>query len=548
MPRTAQTDQARAEKQAQAEALQQAAELKKQLLAAKRLLTLKRARESLIDFTTMSMPDPEDPDNTDLSRYSPQLHHRAIANALERVERGEILRLVITLGPRHGKSELVSKRLPAWFVGRDPYRHVIVSGYSDTFTEEFGKEVRETMISPFYRQVFPACALRKGSKAANRLQTTAGGVMTFTGVGGGLTGRGADLLIIDDPIKNDEEAQSLTTREKQWDWFRRVAMTRVMRTSGRVVICMTRWHEDDLVGRLTDPTNEHFNHDIAKDWHILHIPTIAEENDPLRRPVGAPLWPEMASLEFLQQMRLLDPRGFSALYQGRPTPEEGNEIKREQLERCLYHDPAAMPRNLRPYAASDHAVSEEQRRDPTCMGIVGIDDNGILWVHPDLFWRQADTEVVVEAMLAMMRDHEPQIWWAEKGHISKSIGPFLRKRMVDEHTFINLQEVTPAKDKLTRARAIIAMIAMGRVRFPAFAPWWGRAMDEMLKFPNGKHDDFVDMLAYIGLGLRQQVAAAVPAPERPSIRGPSGNRMPIEWIKYSSKLRARERAMTNSGF
>lgn len=525
---------------------QQAAELQKKLLVAQRLRQLKLARDGLIDFTTMSMPDPEAPDDVTRSRYTPHIHHRAIAHALERVEKGEILRLIVTLPPRHGKSELVSKRFPAWFVGRDPYRHVIVSGYSDTFTEEFGKEVRETMISPFYRQVFPRVGLRKGSKASNRLQTTAGGVLAFVGAGGALTGRGADCLIIDDPVKNDEEAQSQTEREKLWNWFTKVAMSRVMKTSGRVVICMTRWHEDDLVGRLTDPDNEHYNYDLAKKWNILHIPAIAEENDPLNRPVGEPLWAEMASPDFLNEMKLQDPRGFSALYQGQPTPEEGNEIKREAVRTYQPHE---LPRALRPYAASDHAVSEEQatNRDPTCMGIGSIDENGVLWILPDLFWRRADTEVVVEAMLSMMRQHLPQIWWAEKGHISKSIGPFLRKEMLASQTYINLQEVTPVKDKLTRARAIIAMINMGRVRFPAFAPWWGKAMEEMLKFPNGKHDDFVDMIAYLGLGLMQQVRAK---PQQPAKTMPkiSGNRLPIEWIKRDAKFRERERKLASGGW
>lgn len=526
---------------------QKAAELQKQLLVAQRLKQLKLARDNLIDFTTMSMPDPEAPDDVTRSRYDPQIHHRAIAAALERVERGEILRLIVTLPPRHGKSELVSKRFPAWFVGRDPYRHVIVSGYSDTFTEEFGKEVREVIQSPFYRQVFPRCGLRKGSKAANRLQTTAGGVMTFVGVGGGLTGRGADCLIIDDPIKNDEEAQSQTERDKHWNWFTKVALTRVMRASGRVVICMTRWHEDDIVGRLTDKDNEHYNFEIAKNWQMLHIPAEAEENDPLRREVGAPLWAEMASPEFLKEMKLIDPRGFSALYQGRPTPEEGNEIKRDMIRTYQPHE---LPRALRPYAASDHAVSEEQaaNRDPTCMGIGSIDESGVLWILPDLFWRHADTEKVVDNMLLMMKQHLPQIWWAEKGHISKSIGPFLRKRMVEEQTYINLQEVTPVKDKLTRARAIIAMINMGRVRFPAFAPWWGKALDEMLKFPNGKHDDFVDMIAYLGLGLMQQVRPKQQTPAKTPLRALINGRMPIEWIKYASRQREREQKMKLGGW
>jgi predicted phage terminase large subunit-like protein len=163
---------------------------------------------------------------------------------------------------------------------------------------------------------------------------------------------------------------------------------------------------------------------------------------------------------------------------------------------------------LRCYAASDHAVALKQGSDKTCLMVVGIDKDDLIWVLPDLVWRQMNAEQTVESMLRMMKAHRPLFWWAERGHISKSIGPFLRKRMLETHTFCSLIEMQPIADKQTRAQSIQGRLSMNRVRFPERAPWWPAARDQMLKFPYDAHDDFVDTLAYIGLGLTLQVGAS----------------------------------------
>lgn len=508
-----------------------------QLKAAERLLRLKRARDRLIDFVRFTMPDPKDPDDHERSRYEPARHHEIIGEALEKVEQGKILRLIITMPPRHGKSELASKRFPPWFLGRDPYRQVMFATYNEEFAKDFGRNVRATMRSNVFQQVFPGCRLRTGSQSSENIYTEEGGQAVFVGRGGSLTGRGADLLIIDDPIKDREEADSKATRDKLWSWFTQVAMTRLM-TGGRVVVIMTRWHEDDLVGRLVDPGNPCFNPDEAKKWKVLDLPAIAGDNDRLGRKPGEALWPEKFPIDVLEGIKRLDPRGFSALYQGQPSPEDGDFFKREWIKT---YGPGEIPPNLRYYAASDHAVATTQDADKTCLMVVGVDEHDNIWVMPDVWWRRARTDAVCDGMLSLMRKYKPLWWWAERGHITKAIGPFLRKRMQEEGIYCAIDEVVPAKDKQSRAQAIRGRMAMGKVYFPRYVAWWPDAEAEMLKFPAARHDDFVDTLAHVGMGLGSQVAAEAHIPK---VEAPQSGT--YAWIKWSAARRAQREKMLKS--
>lgn len=514
--------------------------LERQIKAAKRLIAIKKAKTSILEFTKLTMPSPEDPDNTDLSRYSAAKHHEVICAALEEVEAGRIQRLIITMPPRHGKSELASRRFPAWFLGKDPYRHMIFATYNDEFASDFGRHVRDTMKSDVFKQAFPLCKLKAGSQASDRISTEEGGIAVFVGRGGSLTGRGADLLVIDDPIKDREEADSKTLRDKMWGWFTDVAMTRLMTAGARVVIIMTRWHEDDLVGRLIDPKNSYYVPEEAGNWKVLSLPAIAVNDDPMGRKFGEPLWPERFDLDFLNQAKRLNPKGFSALYQGSPSPDDGDYFKREWLK---FYTPSELPRNLRIYVASDHAVSTDQERDATCLLPVGVDEEDNIWVLPDVWWRRADTETVVEGMIDLMRRRTPLMWWAESGHITKSIGPFLRKRMAERQIYCAIDEVVPTKDKQTRAQSIRARMSMGKVFFPRFATWWGDAQDEILKFPSSSHDDFIDALAHIGMGLDKQVragGAVVKVDNMPK----SGT---LAWVKWADRFRKRNEGFLRMG-
>lgn len=508
-----------------------------QIKAAERLLAIIEAKDSLVKFTKLCFPHISDPDDVGISRYDDQLHHRIIGEALEAVERKEIPRLIITMPPRAGKSELACKKFIPWALGRNPYRQVIFATYNETFAEDTGRSARSCMELDIFSQVFNGCGLRPGAKAASRLETNEGGIAAFVGVGGSITGRGADLLIIDDPIKDREQADSALERQKQWDWFNDVAMTRLMDHSSCVIIIMTRWHEDDIVGRLVDPENECYNAKEAEKWKILSIPAIAEENDALGRQIGESIWPKKFPVEYFEEIRARSARTFASLYQGRPNPEDGDFFVKEYFHE---YKPDDLPNNLRMYCASDHAVSTKQESDFTCLIPVGVCEKGIIWVLPEVWWHKKDTLAVVDAMLMLIKIYRPIFWWAENGHISKSIGPFLRERMMEENSYCAIIEVTPAKDKQTRAQSIQGRMAQGMVRFPAGAPWWERAKAEMLKFPASTHDDFVDALSWIGLGLSLQVPAQKEAKKEEKYE--SGT---IGWLLQQSRFDEEQRKLQN---
>lgn len=499
------------------------------------------ARDRFLSFIKFTMPDPEDPGDVERSAYNDALHHRASARVLEEVEKGEIKFLIFTMPPRHGKSEQVSRRFPAWYIGRHPDHNIVVATYNDDFAMDFGKDVRGIMATPQFKQVFPQVRLQRGGAASDRLQTTRGGMLTFVGRGGSLTGRGAHVLICDDLIKDDKEAQSQAIRDQAWSWFTKVAMTRRMGHK-LVILTFTRWHNDDPIGRLTDPENPHYNAALAKKIKVINFPAIAEEDDPLGRAVGEPLWPELYGLEFLEEQRSLDPLGFAALYQQRPSLLDGDLFKREDIR---FYRQSELPDDLRFYASSDHALELKKRNDPSCFIKIGVDRQDNIYIV-DIVWKRMKTDVAVEAMLAMCRGNSvPLLWWAEKGHISRSIGPFLRKRMLETGTYINIREVTPAVDKVQRAGSIIGRVAMGKVFFPKDAPWVEKAIAEMMAFPNGTHDDFVDALAWIGLGLRSQFGPGAPrSADRMQAKPEFGT---LAWVKLQDKWAAEQRALSSAG-
>jgi predicted phage terminase large subunit-like protein len=476
-------------------------DVERRLLLLRRKKAILNARRDLIAFTQFMMPDPDHFEDPTYSLYEPQKFHRVLGAALEEVEAERYTRLMVTLGPRFGKTTLASAMYPAWYMGRHPERSIIVATYNENYSWDLGRRVREIMMLPQYQQVFPGVEVKTGAKSVKRIQTTADGVVFAIGRGSTATGRGAHTLLIDDPIKDAQEAGSLLIRDKLWDWYLKVIRTRLMTGRGTIVLIQTRWSEDDLIGRLVDPLNAHYTEGEAKKWRKIEFPALAEDDDILGRKEGASLWPERFSEEYLNDLRSSDPRGFASLYQGRPSPKEGAFFK--ALDLVPYTSMREVPPNesMRFYGACDLAVSIEQKADKSCLMIVGVDEKDHLWIMPDLVWRRVDSNGAVEGMLALMEKYKPQFWWGEKGQIIKSIEPFLRKRMLEKRVFCALDTIAPSVDKQQRAQAIQARSAMQMVHFPQFARWWVEAHDQLLKFPNGTHDDFVDTLALIGLGL-----------------------------------------------
>lgn len=523
------------------------AELYQRIGLLKRQQMAVQARERFMPFIKFTSPDPEDPNDVERSKYQNAKHHDAIARVIEEVEKGEIPFLILTMPPRHGKSEQVSRRLPAWYIGRHPEQNVVVATYNDDFASDFGKDVRNIIYSAQFKQAFPGVTLQKGGGASDRMQTKQGGLMSFVGRGGSLTGRGAHLLIIDDLIKDDKEAQSQAIRDQAWNWFTKVAMSRRMGKK-LVIMTFTRWHADDPIGRLTDPENPCYNERLAKKIKIINLPAIAEDDDPLGRAVGEPLWadgPDKFDLDFLEEQQSLDPLGFAALYQQRPSLLDGDMFKREDIKFYGPGTAVSLPDDLRIYASSDHAVGTGQRNDPSCFLKVGIDRNSDIYLL-DCIWKKMRSDVAVEAMLTMARGNmKPLLWWAEKGHISKSIGPFLRKRMLETGTYINIREVTPVADKTQRAQSIAARVAMGKVYFPKNELWTEKAINELMAFPNGVHDDFADALAWIGLGLQSQFGPSKSGAAEKAKRQPAYGT--LDWVKLGDRWANEKKARVAAG-
>jgi len=461
------------------------------------LLRRRRARRSLIEFTTFTLP-----------KYQPAAHHVLIAEKLEAAARGEIDRLMVNMPPRHGKSELASRRFPAFLLGTNPQIEIVVASYNADKAREFGYEVRDIVRSDEYRALFPGVQLKEDSRAADRWNTDAGGSFRAVGIGTALTGRGADVLLIDDPIKDDEEADSELRRERIWAWYSSVAYTRLS-PGGRIVVIQTRWHEDDLTGRLLAEQAKG-----GDQWDILELPAITSD--------GRALWPERYPLEYLERIkRVTLPRHWSALYQQRPAPEEGAYFKREWFR---WYD--AKPQHLRIYGASDYAVTDGDG-DYTVHVVVGIDPDDNLYVL-DVWRDQTDSDVWVSAWLDLVRRWKPLLWAEEQGQIVKSIGPFLEKRMREERTYCRREQFASAADKPTRSRSIQARAAMGKVYLPSKAPWLADFTAELLMFPAGKHDDQVDSFGLIGRMLDEMARARAPKPETRPLRDGYARAVPAQ--------------------
>lgn len=491
------------------------------------------------------MPDPEAPLDATRSLYDAQPYHVAIADALERVERGDIQQLILCLPPRGGKTELATKRLTAWLSGRHPNWDIVVATYSDEKANEFGGDTRAILQSPHHKQVFPDYALRRGSTAKDFMQTVAGGKIMFRGRGGALTGAGMSIGIGDDFYKDHEEARSKAIRDQAWNWFTKVFMTRRMGPK-LVILVMTRWHSDDIIGRLTDPENPEYRESVARRWKIIRMPAIAEDDDILGRKKGEPLWPERFGLDFLDEQRAMDPLGFEALYQQNPTVADGTLFRREDIRYFrTVGDPGGgivrLPQELRWYGGSDHAVKTKERNDPSCLLRVGVDEYGNMYIV-ECLWRRIKTDAAVEALIDMGKD--TLLWFAGRDHITQSIEPFLYKRMEARKQWVNIREIPAIGDKEQRAQPIAGMVGRQKVFFPRDAPWTEKAINELMAFPNGIHDDFVDALACVGLGLRSQISAS---PIKAKVEPPKFGT--LAWVKQSEKWNAEEdRRKAGGGF
>lgn len=399
---------------------------------------------------------------------------------------------MVFMPPRHGKSEKASKRFPSWYLGRNPKHQIIAASYNSDLATDFGREVKGIISSPEYGDVFPGVSLRADSRASDRMNTEQGGAYFAVGVGTATTGRGAHLGLIDDPLKDREEADSQTQRDKVWNWYRSTFYTRLM-PGGAIVLIQTRWHEDDLAGRLLEQDGRI---EDGGQWTVLELPAIDA--------AGEALWPEWYPVETLRRIEgTVGPREWSALFQQKPQPDEGTYFQREWFQTW-----DKLPK-LNIYGTSDYAVTDGGG-DYTVHRVWGVDQDGVIYRIDG--WRgQSTSDVWIDRKIDLIEKHKPLAWFGEAGVIQKAIEPMLRRRMLERKAFCRLEWLSSISDKPTRARGFQARAAMGKVRFEP-----GADIGEYLMFPAGKHDDDVDTASLIGRALDEMHPAIVKTPPTPS--------------------------------
>jgi predicted phage terminase large subunit-like protein len=456
------------------------------------------ARRSLGHWVGLAMPE-----------IAPARHHQLLLDKLEGLARGDIKRLMFFLPPGSAKSTYGSVLFPSWYLGNHPTQSVIAASHSKELAERFGRRVRNIVGSPVFRDTF-GFGLSGDSGAAGRWETSRGGEYFAVGVDASVTGRRAWLGIIDDPVKGRAEADSATIREHVWQWYKSDFWTRLVPEAAMLYIG-TRWHEDDLAGRLLEDAKVG-----GEQWEVVNLPAIAEENDALGRTVGERLWPEWFTQEQLE-IAQRDARNWSALWQQRPMPESGDYFKSEWVR---WYDSPPPRDQLRTYGASDYAVKANEG-DFTVHMVGGLDPADDFYVL-DLWRKQAASNEWVEAVIDLMELWKTLTWAEEAGQIEKGVGPFLTKRQLERKVYAHRKQFSSAADKAVRGQAIRGRVAMGKVYLPRRAPWAAGLLDEMLRFPAGKNDDQIDTLSLIGRMLDEMVPGSKPKPVQEQGRGIAG--------------------------
>jgi predicted phage terminase large subunit-like protein len=363
--------------------------------------------------------------------------------------------------------------------------------------ERFGRRVRN-LINEHSSTL--DVTLAPDIQAAGQWETTAGGEYFAAGVLGAITGRRSDLVLIDDPVKSRAEADSETVRERVWEWWKADLLTR-LKPGAKIVLVQTRWHEDDLGGRLLAEMASGGRH-----WEVLKLPMEAELHDPLGRAPGELLWPEWFRPDMVAEAKR-DSRTWSALYQQRPSPATGTYFERDWLR------PAnSIPRreDMRVYGGSDYAVTSNGG-DWTVHVVVGVDPDSRLWLL-DLWRGQASSDQWIEAFCDLVHQWRPIGWAEEQGQIKAGVGPFLERRMRDRRAFVARRPFPTRGDKSVRAQSIRGRVALDGLHYDAAAPWRAEFEIELMNFPAGKHDDQVDALGLVGQLLDVMVPGQKPKP------------------------------------
>ena len=431
--------------------------------------------------------------------FEPAKHHLLLLKKLEQVVRGDLDRLAIFMPPGAAKSTYASILFVCWYFAQFPGHCLIAASHTQELAEKWGRRVRN-LIGEYSNVLGYALAL--DNQAAGRWETAAGGEYFAAGVGGAIAGRRADLVVIDDPVRSREDADSEVVRDKVWDWYKSDLYTR-LKPGGKIILIQTRWHEDDLAGRILEEHNKG-----GDQWEIVNLPALAEGNDPLGRKEGEPLWPEWESLDELsRKRRAVGPRDWSALYQQRPAPEEGDYFKAEWLKPYTKAPPLE---TLAVYGGSDYAVTSDGG-DYTVHAVVGVDPEKRMYLL-DLWRKQAASDVWIEAFCNLIKQWKPREWAEEHGQIKSGVGPFIDRMQRERNAYVYRRVFPTRGDKAVRAQSIRGRMALDGLYVPENAPWLSDLRGELLSFPAGKHDDIVDALGLIGQ-LLDYMTEGMPLPE-----------------------------------
>ncbi len=417
--------------------------------------------------------------------FEPASHQSYLIERLDAVARGDIDRLAVFMPPGSAKSTYASVLFPPHYLAKNPTHGIIAASHTVELAEKFGRRVRNSIAED---GATLGINVQADNSAAGRWALTSGGEYYAAGVGVGIAGFRADLGIIDDPIRSREDADSDRVRQRIWDWFSDDFQTR-LKPGGRVVLIQTRWHEDDLAGRILN------SRDAAR-WSIVNLPAFAMENDPLGREVGDPLWSDDNygyGAQLAQARPNMTARTFSALYQQQPAPETGDLFKAEWLR--LY-DVAPNRQTLKVYGASDYAVTKDGG-DYTVHIVVGMDPAGDIWLL-DLWRGQASPDVWIEQFCDMVKKWRPLAWAEETGQITSGIGPFLVERMRQRGAYVVREQFPTRGDKVVRVASMRGRVALRGLYCPSNAAWLPDFKSELLRFPAGAHDDQVDALGLVG--------------------------------------------------
>jgi len=454
--------------------------------AAKELLNRRSIRRSLTEFAR-------------LCGFEPAKHHLLLIEALEAVARGEQQRLAVFMPPGSAKSTYSSVLFVAWLIAQQN-ANVLTASHTTELAEKWGRRVRN-LISE--HSLVLNASLAEDSQAAGRWALQSGAEYYAAGVGTGIAGFRAKYGLIDDPIRSRQDADSELIRDRIWDWYINDFRTRLVPGS-REVLIQTRWHEDDLAGRA-------LNH---SKWHVIELPAEAVENDPLGRKPGEWLWSEgdYGYGQQLEELKRTTPaRTWSALYQQRPAPEEGDYFRSEWLKP---YDKAPARETMRIYGGSDYAVTADGG-DYTVHVVVGLDPEGRMYLL-DLWRKQASSSEWIESFCDLILKWKPIGWAEEQGQIKAGVGPFLDRRMRERRAFVARDAFPTRGDKAVRAQSIRGRMELDGLYVPEWAGWYPAFRSELLSFPAGKHDDQVDALGLAGQLLDKMLSGQKARPtEKP---------------------------------